>query len=50
MDSSLDRWGMLLMGRIAVTRLRMENRNENYLFEIDYLLGYLIETLLESNV
>ncbi len=39
LDSSPNRWGRLLMRRREAAMARMENRNENNLFETDYLLG-----------
>lgn len=38
-DSAPDRWGRLLMRRREAALARRENRNENTLFETDYLLG-----------
>lgn len=39
LDSSPDRWGRLLMRRRESALARMEKRQENRLFETDYLLG-----------
>lgn len=39
LDSSPDRWGRILMRRREAALARHENRNENKLFETDYLLG-----------
>jgi len=39
LDSSPDRWGRLLMRRREAAYARKENRNEQPLFETDYLLG-----------
>jgi serine/threonine-protein kinase HipA len=39
LDSSPDRWGRILMRRREAAIARNENREENKLFETDYLLG-----------
>lgn len=39
LDSSPDRWGRILMRRREAAMARLEERKENNLFEIDYLLG-----------
>lgn len=39
LDSSPDRWGRILMRRREAAIAREENRSQNNLFEIDYLLG-----------
>lgn len=39
LDSSPDRWGRLLMRRREAISARIEKREENTLFESDYLLG-----------
>lgn len=39
LDSSPDRWGRILMRRREAATARKEERNQNTLFETDYLLG-----------
>lgn len=39
LDSSPDRWGRILMRRREAVMARIENREEQKLFETDYLLG-----------
>lgn len=39
LDSSPDRWGRILMRRREAALARIENRPQNTLFELDYLLG-----------
>lgn len=43
LDSSPDRWGRILMRRKEAAMARKEQRAENHLYELDYLMGVVDE-------